>query len=733
VISELIYTSSPQGLRPDASGFCTVAITAGLSKPLITKLELLSGYEFLYKLSDPNVQNNPINYAHTIISASGRSFHVLSRVGFCGSDYSGRANKIAHHFLLSRDEQCANGPAGMIQEFELKNYFKHTWQDVSRELPALTLNDLPEVSSQPRLNTWKQLTNDCGWAGKFIEAIDLKPKTPSYIIYEPGMNILGLFQEALSLIPPDDRWKVGFSTYYSQMPSGCFYHWRALVKGTSAMKEVQRFPDAVVLDLTSSLPSLPSNSFVESARNEIPIELMAAQSIDSPASSYEKTLEITSSDQTGIIPLMPEEINKSDFPAIITVRSDASGRAKRRKKIYWAFTVMGILSIILLVGILWVLENGKHYLKYLDFHHIKVWFDADLGPEANNVQERFLCQYKQKEPEKQDEGDPNNNKQVPAHEENQTEANLEPPIQAVTEKQKDDNISTQVASNKSIPTENEEILPEWKTDFIKRDSTEGYKTEPRYEKDGRIDIGKASGFLDPNQISEISCKIENNKISFTIQGGGALQTGKTVSFGFPEENGKRYLKYLGPTSYAIGSEDNYLVLEAVNEKDKIIYQCRRMKPKEKIFKFLLTGQEEEQWFEIDYPINNGLYINKKNNDREVFNVGSEFSGEIRIDNKKVTMSITAINVDAAKKEYQQDIAGSEKKIKECNSKDPKDPNAPQIITENEGKIEKSKEQIGNLLNNYKQFKEKMHVTVIDSWGLPVYEIHAELPEIEVKQ
>ena len=100
---QLIYTSAPRGLKPGSAGFCTVAADGGMSQPLMTKLELLSGYEFRYNLSDANADRNPINFCHTRITLGGRTCSVLSRVAFSGADYSGRTNKIAHHFLLEHE------------------------------------------------------------------------------------------------------------------------------------------------------------------------------------------------------------------------------------------------------------------------------------------------------------------------------------------------------------------------------------------------------------------------------------------------------------------------------------------------------------------------------------------------------------------------------------------------------------------------------------------------------
>ena len=89
---ELIYTSAPNGLRPGSNGFCTVAATGGMSKGVASKLEGLSAYDFHYSLSDPQAAKNPANFSHITTKFGGNTYSVLSRVGFCGPDFTGRAN-----------------------------------------------------------------------------------------------------------------------------------------------------------------------------------------------------------------------------------------------------------------------------------------------------------------------------------------------------------------------------------------------------------------------------------------------------------------------------------------------------------------------------------------------------------------------------------------------------------------------------------------------------------------
>jgi len=265
---ELIYTSVPRGLGPGSSGFCTAAATGGMSRQVTAKLEALSGYQFHFNLSDPKAAENPVNWAHTQVRSGADTLSVLSRIAFSGADYSGRTNKIAHHFLLEQGEGSANGPAWMLMTMAQHQAFVAGYSGDPRSLPKRDLRAV--VPQEPRppepATTWQSMTGDAGWAGMLAKAFRENPKTPAFVIFAPGQQLLPLFEEAIALLPPEERWQVGFATYYTALPAGCQYHWRGIIAGSSAAKEIQRFPGAAVIDLTTALGRAPDNMFTQAAR-----------------------------------------------------------------------------------------------------------------------------------------------------------------------------------------------------------------------------------------------------------------------------------------------------------------------------------------------------------------------------------------------------------------------------------------------------------------------------------
>jgi len=265
---ELIYTSAPRGLKPGTSGFCTVAATDGMSRQATMMLESLSGYEFHFNLSDPEVRLSPVNYAHTRVTLGSQSASVLSRVAFSGADYSGRTNKIAHHFLLFPEEQLANGPAWMLAQMA-KSVFPDNWQGAAQHLPVRRLNELlePQLGVRPEpARRWEEMTGDAGWGGVLAKAIHDNSKVPAFILFKPGMELLPLFEESLALLTPEERWSVCFATYYTAPRAGCHYHWRGVLAGSPATREIARFPNAAVIDLTRPLGRAQDNAYTIAAR-----------------------------------------------------------------------------------------------------------------------------------------------------------------------------------------------------------------------------------------------------------------------------------------------------------------------------------------------------------------------------------------------------------------------------------------------------------------------------------
>ncbi|MHB1556776.1 MAG: GAP1-N2 domain-containing protein, partial [Isosphaeraceae bacterium] len=259
---ELHYTSVPRGLRPGTRGFCTVAATPQMASPLAERLENLSGYQPVYPAHDPLASRNPINFAHTRFTLGGRPVSILSRVGPAGLDYTGRANKYAHHVVLDAAERPEGGPAWLLEQ---PGFIQKSWDGEPRMLP--------EGRSVPRgdrhagvATAWAALAGDAGWAGALAESFLNDPKRPAFVVFRPGMNLLPLFVEAIALLPPPRRWDVEFSTYLTQPPRGITYAWRGVLEGSPEAANAHRLPGTLVIDLCAAPGRAQGGPLVHTAR-----------------------------------------------------------------------------------------------------------------------------------------------------------------------------------------------------------------------------------------------------------------------------------------------------------------------------------------------------------------------------------------------------------------------------------------------------------------------------------
>ena len=261
---EILYTSARQGLKPGSRGFCTVVSTQGMAKNLASRLESLSGYRHAYPVHDPRAKLNPVAYSHLLLSLGGRPFHVLSRVCDAGFDYTKRSNKLAHHVALQPKEIAAvpGGPAWVMSD---DTFCETTWDENTRILPA---GRVPRAGDYPSriCQTWAQLSGDAGWAGVLAESALVKRVRPVSVIFKAGTDTLRLVLEALSLLPPENRWKVTFSTYFTKLPAGVDCQWRFLLDDSPEAKVIRRDPHASVIDLCGALAPAKGGELVEVAK-----------------------------------------------------------------------------------------------------------------------------------------------------------------------------------------------------------------------------------------------------------------------------------------------------------------------------------------------------------------------------------------------------------------------------------------------------------------------------------
>jgi|GEM_PF-4716008 len=245
---QLIFTSVPEGLQPGSRGFTTVACSAALSPPMISRLESMSVYKPAFGIGDPNARMNPVLYAYRKLQQGNDWLPVLTRSAPAGTDYSGRSNTFTHHILPSRNEIAPAGPTWLCQQAHL---FHSVWDGQPRHIENQELNiPLVDTPTEP-CNAWEKISGDAGWGGALTAAHFNAPNTPVYLLYRPGTDVLSLIAESVALLPPQERWQATFNTYWTSARQDVACRWRCVMAGGPGQQSIPR--NAEVIDITQPL------------------------------------------------------------------------------------------------------------------------------------------------------------------------------------------------------------------------------------------------------------------------------------------------------------------------------------------------------------------------------------------------------------------------------------------------------------------------------------------------
>jgi len=238
---ELLFTSAPKGLKPGSSGPCIVQMSDSMPPLLMQRLEAISVHRVVGDGQEPIP-----SLSHVLVDMNGMRRHVVSRVAHAGTDHAGRPNHLAHHLVLHGEELGLAGPAWLVQQ----PVFKTAWDGRVAYLEGEAW--LPEGPTQPvhLCANWKTVAGDAGWAGVVAEAALVPSPKPVWVIHRRNVPVLALLDEVVSVVPPRERWKITFSTQFTQpLPSaGCTI--RFCLAGTDAAHAALH-AEALVLDLSS--------------------------------------------------------------------------------------------------------------------------------------------------------------------------------------------------------------------------------------------------------------------------------------------------------------------------------------------------------------------------------------------------------------------------------------------------------------------------------------------------
>jgi hypothetical protein len=206
---QLIFTSTPQGLEPGRTGYCTVARHKDLRHRLVRELERLSVYDFGQQTG---TTKSDICIFRKIPLGS-EEFYVLTKICDAGLDYTNRTNYLAHHLVLDGFEiATCPSPAEIFLNW---NGWLSSWTDGPRflgEEEAVTLSSFKSSGLVP-CQAWLQVTNDPGNAASLISPDMVKPVVVEGNPGNPN-TLLTLFAESCALLKISlDAWDFSFTTF----------------------------------------------------------------------------------------------------------------------------------------------------------------------------------------------------------------------------------------------------------------------------------------------------------------------------------------------------------------------------------------------------------------------------------------------------------------------------------------------------------------------------------------
>ena len=185
-------------------------------------------------------------------------------------------------------------------------------------------------------------------AGVLAQAFLDAPDRPSFLIFQPGMDLLPLLAEAQALLPPEKYWDVTFSTYFTALPVGMNCAWRCCLRDSDALVTARRIPNALVIDLVERKiisGSLPANDSLA----------LAARTGERPSRADNAPTPQPQAEEISIKATSAKEIARPN-PRRITLKPDYTGAfrpiaptAARRKKSSTGLVLIGVSLLIIAV------------------------------------------------------------------------------------------------------------------------------------------------------------------------------------------------------------------------------------------------------------------------------------------------------------------------------------------------------------------------------------------------
>ena len=359
---QLIFTSTPQGLEPGRSGYCTVARHKDLRQRLVRELERLSVYDFGQQIGGNRVDIS----VYRKIALGSEEFFVLTKICDAGMDYTNRTNYLAHHLILDGFEiATCPSPAEIFLNW---NGWKRKWEEGPRYLTPgeeVTLTGFKSTGLVPCKN-WLSFTNDPGNAAVLVSPGVVKP-----IVLEnapaKAEHLMQLFAESSALLKISlDAWDYSFTTFLQGNDDTKAFAWIG-IEGQPIGERLKQGGLRNYIDLQN----WSSSSF--SDQSDVSLAHIARKGPTAPPSKRVKK-GVSSNTRS---PLSEQQVQQikgtssaylSAAPSGSSVKAQEASTKKEKKKRPWLIQLAVISTALCLLGALIV---GLAY-------NLGDWFNKDV-------------------------------------------------------------------------------------------------------------------------------------------------------------------------------------------------------------------------------------------------------------------------------------------------------------------------------------------------------------------
>ncbi|MDR3109880.1 MAG: hypothetical protein LBU65_09380 [Planctomycetaceae bacterium] len=295
------------------TSYQTVAFDSAIPPNLRAGLEGMQPFGGNKFPRNHKVNGNTRVHSYCNLTIDGVCWYVLSQGVEANVEHSQPSTLMIHHIAFQANEAPLEGPAWLLIR---PGFLMDNWLSTDTVVQFRCGRPIPRTPKilfgrqyRPgtiKLPLWKKLSGDVGWAGVLAETV--YEDHNAVIVYPPGIDLLQLFSEALSILPPEKRWQVTFATFTVDSQANgktpLAVRWSGVLQDTPQANNNPFISNTLVLDLTKPLGTPHDSVFVSAARNG---EFVSDDMDNVPAS--ENDFEVNSNGA--------DELEESDEPPTV--------------------------------------------------------------------------------------------------------------------------------------------------------------------------------------------------------------------------------------------------------------------------------------------------------------------------------------------------------------------------------------------------------------------------------